>query len=189
MSEGPSKIRFLLLGGFFPILAFAVVEQFWGTLGGVLAGLVFGVGEVLFEMRKTGKVQGITLVSSGLVVFLGALSLWENDGLFFKLQPTVVLLLFGGTFVLTGLLRRPLLVALAKKQNRTLSPFLMQRFRKMNSRMGFLLIGIGVLNAWAAVKLSTSSRALLKTVGVPMIFGLYLLGELLSIRWSRPPNT
>ena len=39
-----SPLRALLLGGLLPVIAFTVIEEVYGTLWGLIAGMVFGVG-------------------------------------------------------------------------------------------------------------------------------------------------
>lgn len=48
----------------------------------------------LIQWRKTGRVSPMQLLTLGLVVGLGALTVWLNDPTFFKMKPTFVYLLF-----------------------------------------------------------------------------------------------
>jgi intracellular septation protein len=117
MSPRKNAVRLFLLGGALPIVVFAVVEQIYGTLGGVIAGLVFGGGEIAWELLKSKRVQGITLLSNFLVLVLGLLSLWENDGIFFKMQPAIFMLVFAGVFLVSSMLGRPFLLEMTRQQN------------------------------------------------------------------------
>lgn len=187
MSQRKQAVRGLLLGGLLPILAFVVVEQIYGTVGGIIAGLVFGAGEIAWELKKTGKVQKITLFSNALIVVLGLLSLWEGDGIFFKLQPAIFMIVFAAIFFGSSLLGKHFLVAAARKQNPELAPVALERLRGLNTRLGFVFIGLAALSAHSALYWSTAAWATLKTVGFPVILGAYVLGEAAWIRLRKRP--
>ncbi len=189
MSARKSAVTSFLLGGLLPIVAFVVVEQIYGLKGGVIAGLVFCVGEIAWELRKSGKVQGITILSSALILILGALSLWEDDGIFFKLQPAIFMAVFAVVFFLSSLLGRPFLLELSRKQNPNLPLALSERLRGMNIRLGLLFVGLAGLSAYAAFYWSTAAWATLKAAGLPVIMVFYILLEMVWIRASgRPPS-
>lgn len=188
MTPKRAAFRNLLLGGVLPIAAFAIVEQLYGTLGGVIAGLTFGAAEIAWELWKHGKVQGVTLLSNALILVLGILSLWEGDGVFFKLQPAIFMFVFAGVFLGSSLLGRPFMVEAAKKQNPDLPPFLLERFRGVNLRVGFFFIVLAALSAWSALHWSTAAWATLKAVGLPALLAAYLAVEIALIRFSRPPR-
>ena len=188
MTPRKAALRNLLLGGILPIAAFALVEHFYGTVGGIIAGLAFGGAEVAWELWRHGKVHGITLLSNALVLVLGLLSLWEKDGTFFKMQPAIFLLVMAGVFLVSSLLGKPFLVEAAKKQNPNLPPFVLERFRGVNVRVGFFFIALAALSVWSALYWSTAAWAALKGIGMPVLLGVYLLVEVILIRISGPPR-
>lgn len=177
MSQRKAAARSFLLGGALPILAFVVVEQIYGTVGGIIAGLVFGAGEIAWELKSTGKVQRITLFSNALVLVLGLLSLWEGDGFFFKMQPAIFLLVFAAILIGSSFIGTPFLLATARKQNPNLPPVAEERIRGLNTRVGFLFLALAALSAYSAAYWSTAAWATLKTVGMPLILVAYILLE------------
>ncbi|MGZ3653062.1 MAG: inner membrane-spanning protein YciB [Bdellovibrionota bacterium] len=189
MNQRAAGIRNFLLGGLAPIVAFAVVEEIYGTIGGVIAGIVFGGGEILWEYRRFGKVQGITWLSNALVLVLGLLSIWENNGVFFKLQPAIFMVVFAGIFLGSSALNRPFLVETAKKQNPNIPPEILVRFKGVNTRLGFVFIALAVLCVYSAVYWSTAAWATLKGVGLPVLTSAYMLIEIVIIRFrNRRPG-
>ena len=183
MQSRSQVLRSLLLGGLLPVIAFTVAEQIYGIVGGLIAGVVFGVGEVIYELVRFRKVQGITIIGNLLVVGLGALSLLENDSSLFKLQPAILIFAFAGLLIGSSLLGKPFLVMLAKKQMPNAPEAAFQQMGAMNFRAGFCFIAIGLLSVEAAYHWSTAAWAALKGIGVPVIFGLYMLAEILIFRW------
>lgn len=188
MTPSQTAIRNFLLGGALPIAAFAIVEQVYGTMGGVIAGLVFGGAEMAWELWKLGRVQGITLLSNFLVIVLGLLSLWEDNGVFFKMQPAIFLLVFAVVFLGSALFGKHFMVEAAKKQNPGISPALLERFRGVTVRVGFFFVALAALSAWSALHWSTAAWATLKGVGLPALLGAYLVLEVVMIRLSGPPR-
>ena len=100
-----------------PVLAF-FVAYLWlkdriYTIGGtdydgfivVTAGFVpvFLISMTLL-WRITGHLSRMQAVTAVLIVVFGGLSVWFNDPRFFKMKPTIIYLLFGGTLGV-GLLR------------------------------------------------------------------------------------
>lgn len=56
-SKAKSQALALFFGGLLPVIAFTVIEEKYGTVAGLIAGIVFGLGEVLFETIKYKKVR------------------------------------------------------------------------------------------------------------------------------------
>lgn len=185
-----NAIRTLLLGGVLPVAAFAIVEELWGAKAGLVAGMAFGVGEILWEWRTQKKVQTITWVGNVLLLVLGGVSIVSDEGYWFKLQPALLegamaLALFG-----SQILGKPLLLAMAKKQMpmhalpEAARPVFESRLRGMNARMGVFFAIHTVLAVWSALTWSTASWALLKGVGFTVSMVVYVAAEVLWARFS-----
>lgn len=188
MSPAPSKkgaALSFLVGGLLPVVAFTVVEQFYGPIGGAIAGIVFGAGEICWELWRNGRVQKITWLSNLLVLVFGVLSLWESDGTFFKLQPAALLLIFAALLFGSSFLKRPFLTALAKKQNPTLPPEAEALLTRMNFRLGFVFLILTAISVYAAFYWSTVAWATLKGVGLPVLLAIYMAGEFIWLRIQR----
>jgi intracellular septation protein len=169
-------------GGLLPVIAFTVIEEKWGTVAGLIAGMVFGVGEIMYEMIKHRKVSLITWIGNGLLLGLGAISLISDDGIWFKLQPA--LFEYGFFIFLVGswLFNKPFLVLMMEKQNPTAPEFLKQRMKGMTFRLGLFFLAHGLLATWAAFKWSTESWALLKGVGLTVSMVVYMVLEVIVAR-------
>jgi intracellular septation protein len=175
----PNGVQAFLLGGLLPVVAFTVIEGVYGTAAGLVAGMVFGAGEMLYEYWSRRKIQGITIASNMLVVGLGGLSLIENNGVFFKLQPAILTFAFAGFLLGSGLMKRPLLLALARKQRGDLPPAAEALLTALNWRLGLCMIAIGLVGVYAAFYWSTVAWASFKALGAPVLLGLYMAIEFL----------
>lgn len=172
----------VVFGGLLPVIAFTVIEETYGTWWGLIAGLAFGVGEILFEYFREGRVRSFTWFGNGLLLVLGAVSLLTDDGLWFKLQPALVegaiaLGLWG--FLLIG--RDPLrwlIESQGQKVPEPLGPFL----KGLCFRVGVFFAAQAALAVYAALLWSTEAWAVLKGIGLMASFVLYMAIEVLVLR-------
>ncbi|MGZ3773122.1 MAG: inner membrane-spanning protein YciB [Pseudobdellovibrionaceae bacterium] len=170
--------------GLLPVIAFTLIEEYYGVIAGLIAGMVFGVGEVCWELFKYKKVQKMTLFGNGLLVVLGGISLISSEGIWFKLQPAIMEAVFA--FILWGsvILGKPLISYLAEKQGQQLPDVVKARMKGITFRSGLFFAVQAGLAAWAAFSWSTTNWALLKGIGLTVSFILYLLVEGLLLRKS-----
>jgi intracellular septation protein len=181
LPPGKTQALAFFFGGLLPVIAFTVIEEKWGTIAGLVAGMVFGLGEIIYELIKHKKVSLITWIGNGLLLGLGAISLISEDGIWFKLQPA--LFEYGFFVFLAGswLLKKPFLVLMLEKQNPT-APDLKQRMSGMTFRLGLFFLAHGLLATWAAFYWSTESWALLKGVGLTVSMIVYMALEIVVAR-------
>lgn len=185
MSQPKRPMLTFLVGGLLPVVAFTVVEQFYGPIGGAIAGIAFGLGEIAWELWSAGKVQNITWLSNFLVLVFGLAALWENNGTFFKLQPAALLLVFALILFGSSALKKPFLTELARKQNPGLPPEAEAILNGMNFRLGFVFLFLTALSVHAAFYWSTMAWATLKGVGLPVLLGIYMVAEFVWLRLRR----
>lgn len=187
-------MRSLLLGGLLPVLIFALIEDHFGTLWGLVAGMVFGVGEILWEWKTRGKVDPMTWGGNGLLLVLGVISLVTQEGVWFKLQPAVIEV--GMTAALWGSVAfgKPLCQSLAQKQGGLpadlktglkpgVGPVLERAFRGMTLRLGLFFAVHAALAVWAALFWSTAAWVALKGIGLTVSLLVYLVVESLVLRY------
>lgn len=186
MRNPRAQARSLLVAGLLPALVFTIIEEIGGTAAGLVAGMVFGVGEILYEWRTRGRVDAITWGGNGLLLGLGGVSLLTQEGVFFKLQPSILEGAMALFLAGSCLLGRPFLWAMLQRQS--LAPALpAERLRPavtgMTWRMAaFLGLHAGV-SAWAAFHWSTAAWAALKGVGFTVGFLVYGVAEGLVLRY------
>jgi len=183
-----NSMRSLLLGGIIPVIVFTIIEEKYGTYWGLIAGMVFGVGEILYEKVKLQKVDTITWVGNGLLLGMGAISLFTNEGVWFKLQPAIIELFMAVLLMGSTLMGKPFLLMMAKKQN-TLSqmpehlrPIMEKKFSGLNFRIGFFFLAHAILATWAALYWSTKAWALLKGIGLTVSLIGYMGIEIFLMR-------
>ncbi|MBC7743371.1 MAG: septation protein IspZ [Bdellovibrionaceae bacterium] len=189
-SKPTPKGQFLALffGGLLPVIAFTVIEEKYGIVAGLIAGMAFGFGEIVYELIRYRKVSTMTWVGNGMLLVLGAVSLISNEGIWFKLQPA--LFEFGFFIFLLGswFLKKPFLVLMIEKQNPDAPDFLKRNLSGMTLRLSFFFFAHAALATWAAYAWSTGAWALLKGVGLTVSMIVYMVLEVLYARKRIPRN-
>ncbi|HVK61252.1 MAG TPA: septation protein IspZ [Bdellovibrionales bacterium] len=185
-SNRRSTALILFFGGILPVIAFTIVEEYYGIMWGTVAGMVFGIGEVLFEKFKNGRVAGITWFSNAMILVLGGVSLIANDGVWFKMQPAILLYVFGFAVVGSSFMNKPVMLEMTLKQNPNLPEHAVSYVKGLNTRLGLALVAMGALSTWAALAWSTEAWAFLKSIGVMIILAAYFGGEIAFRKWIKP---
>lgn len=183
-SNSKKSAAALFFGGLLPVIAFTLIEDKYGTWYGLVAGMVFGCGEILWELIKYKKVSGLTWFGNGMLLSLGAISLISSEGIWFKLQPAIMegifaLLLWGSIII-----KKPLIVFLAEKQGQTFPEPIKNKMTGVTFRTGIFMATHASLATWAAFKWTSTEWALLKGIGLTVSFIVYLVGEAFYLRWS-----
>ncbi len=183
-SKPTPKAQFLSLffGGLLPVIAFTVIEEKYGVMSGLIAGMIFGFAEICYELFKYKKVSTLTWVGNGMLLILGGVSLISSDGIWFKLQPAIFE--FGFFVFLLGswFMRKPFLVMVIEKQNPNAHEFLKASLSGMTFRMSFFFLAHAILATWAALYWTTESWAILKGIGLTLSMIVYMVIEIV---WAR----
>lgn len=178
----------LLFAGLIPIVAFTLIEEYYGTIAGLIAGMFFGGGEILYELIKYKKVSAMTWIGNALLLTLGGISLISSDGIWFKLQPALMEIFFALLLFISWIIKKPFLVSMIEmqnvKMNRTIPDFLKKQFSGVTLRMSFFFFIQSIIATYAAFFWSTTAWAWLKGAGVTVSMIIYLIGELLWIRYK-----
>lgn len=179
--------------GLFPVIVFWFFEEKFGTLWGLVAAIVWAVGECIYEYLKTKTVDKLTLMSTGLVVVLGGVSLLFDQSLFFKFSPVITELIFAIIIFWQSRQEEGFLMQMAKKSNPKAfshnDPQIQAAQRQMFKRMSvslclFLIVHSLVLGA-VAVKGTTGQWAFLKGIGFYVLFGVWFAFEFLWVRFRK----
>lgn len=181
-------LRALLLGGIIPVVVFTIIEEKYGTYWGLVAGMAFGVGEICYEKWTQKKVDTITWIGNGLLLGMGAISLFTSEGIWFKLQPALIELFMAGLLMISTLVGRPFLLMMAKRQGtftqtpEPLRPLIEKKFSGLNFRIGVFFLAHAILATWAALYWSTRAWAILKGVGLTASLIVYMGIEVVLLR-------
>jgi intracellular septation protein len=183
-SKPKSQAISLIFGGLLPVIAFTVIEDQYGPVWGTITGMAFGLGEIIFEKWKYKKVSQITWIGNILILGLGIISIFSQDGIWFKLQPALLETFFAILLVGSVIVKKPFLLMMAEKQGTALNDVVKPLMSGMTFRLGLFFLLQSILATWAAFRWTTAQWAFLKGIGLFIFFGIYLGFEFLFIRWT-----
>lgn len=197
-NQRSKQLKFTLLSGLLPVVLFTVIEEYYGVIWGLVAGMVFGLGEILWEWRTQRKVSPIVWGGNAILLSLGGISLVTQNGIWFKLQPALIELAM--VFLLWGslVMKKPLLLIFVQKQESMLphlfnsgsktALLLRSSLEGMTFRLGLFFAIHTFLAVWATFYWSTVAWATLKGIGLTVSLILYWVVESLVLRYRVLSN-
>jgi intracellular septation protein len=166
-----------LLFDFFPLIAFFVAYKVAGIFvatGVIIAAVLI---QVALQWILHRKVSSMALISAGLVLVFGGLTLWIHDEAFIKWKVTVVNWLFAAGFLITQFVGEKPMIQRILDASVTLERPLWLRLNSIWA--GFFLL-LGAINLYVMFNFSTDVWAKFKVFGV---LGLTLVFALLQGLW------
>lgn len=88
-----------LLYDFFPIILFYAAYKFYGIFAATAVAMAASVIQVGGNWIVKRQVEKMHLISMGLIIVMGGLTLWLKDKAFFMWKPTIINWLFAVVFV------------------------------------------------------------------------------------------
>ncbi|MFZ3230639.1 MAG: septation protein IspZ [Pseudobdellovibrio sp.] len=181
-STPKSQALALFFGGLLPVIAFTVIEEKYGTFAGLITGMIFGAGEIAYELIKNKKVSTITWIGNSMLLGLGVISLLSSEGIWFKLQPAILEFGFFIFLLASWFMKKPFMKMMIEKQNPMAPEFLKQRMGGMTFRLSFFFLAHAILATWAAFKWTSEQWVFLKGVGLTVSMIIYMFIE---VFWAR----
>ncbi len=128
--------------------------------------------------RLTGKLARMQIATLILVVVFGGLTIWFNDERFFKMKPTMIYLLFGGTLGF-GLLRGQSYLQYMMDE---VMPLKHEGWMILTRRITAFFFGLAILNEVIWRTMSTDAWVSFKTFGLTAAVFLFFMtqGKLLT---------
>ncbi len=121
----------------------------------------------------TGKLSKMQLMTAVLVVVFGGMSIWFNDDRFFKMKPTIIYLLFGGTLGI-GLLRGKSYLRAVMEE---MMPLADEGWMKLTRRMTLFFLALALTNELVWRLMSTDAWVNFKTFGLTAAVFVFFLAQ------------
>jgi len=152
-----------LLFDFLPILAFFVALKLSDVYVATGVAVAATIAAAIYQRMTKGKVEPMTLISCGLMVFFGGLTIALHDEVFVKWKPTVLQLLLAIVFIVSRFVGdRPIAQRLLGKA------FEAERkvWLRVNDGLTVFFVLMAGLNIWVAYNFSTDTWATFKLFGL-----------------------
>ncbi len=172
--------QFFLIS-FLPAIAYWYLEARYPLKVALAGGFILALLEIILEKIFTKHVHALSKFNFFLIIFLGAISFGEEDGMWFKLQPCFTGLGIGG-YLLARLykgksLMNEMMASMGKE-----FPF-EGVMEKIEVHMGIFFISYGLFMAGIAHLGSTGSWLFFKTAGFYLATFLFLGVEFIYMRF------
>jgi intracellular septation protein len=123
--------------------------------------------------KLTGHLSKMQIVTAVLVTVFGGLSVWLNDDRFFKMKPTLIYLLFGGTLGI-GLLRGQSWLRHVMEE---LVPLDHEGWMKLTRRLCLFFLALAVANEVIWRTQSTEIWVYFKTFGLTAALFVFFFAQ------------
>ncbi|MDM7915567.1 MAG: NUDIX domain-containing protein [Candidatus Eisenbacteria bacterium] len=167
------------LPGLLPLVVFILADEIWGTRVSLLVAVAFGIGQLAFLGLRERRLDRFTLLDTGLIAVLGAVSYLLGNDVFFKLKPGMIGIILCAILGLSAFSRWDIMGTMAQRfaQGMPLQGSQAAQFRRRVRILFFLFAAHTALVFYAAFFLSKEVWAFLSTVVFYAIFLGYFLFE------------
>lgn len=148
---------------FLPVVAFFVALKFTDIYIATGVAVVATLGVAAYQRVKKGRIEPMTLVSCGLMVVFGGLTIALHDEVFVKWKPTVLELLLAIVFLVSRFVgEKPIAQRMLQKA------FEAERrvWLRVNDGLTLFFVLLAGLNLWVAYNFSTDTWATFKLFGL-----------------------
>lgn len=166
-----------LLFDFFPVIAFFVAYKLTDIYVATGVIIVAVILQTAIQWVRFRKVSSMALISGGLVLVFGGLTLFIHDEAFIKWKVTIVNWLFSAGFIATMFFGERTLIERMLGDNVQLERAL---WRKLNIAWATFFFVLGAINLYVAFTFSTDVWVNFKLFGV---LGITLIFALLQGLW------
>ena len=102
------------LSEFGPLIAFFIAYKYGDIQSAALYMLIASIASITICYLIEKKVQTFSLVSSGILLISASFTLISGNAVFIKIKPTILYIIFGGSFLISAIKNRPLMKYLLK---------------------------------------------------------------------------
>lgn len=189
-NNSPKKSNNFFLISFLPAILYWYLETKYPVKIALMGGIALSIAEILFERIFTGHVHQLSKFNFFLVVFLGGFSLMEENGIWFKLQPTfslwaVAVYMYVKLRSGSGFFKE---MMMEMRPDGKMPPDHIILSMERNMVVLFFCYGLfmGILAIW----FHTSVWAFMKTAGLFIVMGIFMVIQTILNRRSmrNPPQ-
>jgi len=169
-----------LLPGFIPLFVFIAADEIWGTKTGLFVAVGVGVLEMVWVGLKEKKFDKFILFDTLLLVILGAVSIWLENDLFFKLKPGLIELILVAVLAVSAFSKINLVGLMGKRylKGAEFNESQIAQMHKSLKSLFYIFAAHTVLVFYATFFMSKGAWAFISGGLFYIIFGIYFLYEL-----------
>lgn len=173
-----------LLSNFGPLLAFYIGNHFWGIRAGVIATVVWTVGEITFNWIYQRKTSTFFKFSASIAIVFGLIDVYLQQSVFFKYEGALSNVMVGLFFASSLFGEKSIIQEFAEAQGRvsgTLSPDAQYYFKFLTVVWTVYQFAKAAFYAWVAAHYTLEEglvfRALVGNVTFYALLGISIFGS------------
>lgn len=163
-----------MLADLFPVILFFVAYQLADIYVATMVAIAAAAAQVAWYKIRKGKVENIQLITLGLLVVFGGLTLALRDPTFIKWKPTVVNWLFAAAFLFSQLFMQRNLLQRMMDHAVTMPDF---AWLRLNLAWILFFFASGVLNLYVAYNFSEEIWVNFKLFGFLGLTLVFLIAQ------------
>lgn len=167
---------------FIPAVAYWLLETYSTLEIALIGGVILGILEMGFEKYFTGHIHTLSKLNVSLIVGLGGIALIAQEGIWFKLQPTLTGLAVASFLLFKKFKKQSLMIQMLTDFKQPL-PLPAEAYHKIEWHMCLFLILFAAFMARVAIAEPTATWLFWKTAGFYIVFGVFMVLEMLYLRW------
>lgn len=160
-----------LLFDFFPILLFFIAYKIFDIYAATAVAMLAAIAQVVYQKIKFNTFEQIHLISLGLILILGSMTLFLHNPWFIKLKPTCIYWLFSLVFLFSSFTKKTIAQKLMEN-NISLGKNIWLR---LNLAWTFFFLIMGIANLYVAFNFNTNIWVNFKLFGGAGLTLLFIL--------------
>jgi intracellular septation protein len=155
-----------LLADFFPVILFFVAYKLQGIYVATAVAIAASFLQVGYGWWRSHRVENMHLVTLGILVVFGGLTILLQDRTFIMWKPSVINWLFGIAFIASQFIgEKPLVERMLANNLKVPSRI----WRKLNGAWGIFFLSLGFLNLYIANDFFIAEQQLMQVTGLQEI--------------------
>ena len=177
---GRTELLKKLLPGFIPLFVFILADEIWGTKIGLFVAVGVGVAEMLWVGFKEKRFDKFILFDTLLLVVLGAVSIFLDNDIFFKLKPGLIELILVAVLAVSAFSSVNIIGLLGQRylKDTQFNEAQMLQMRKSLKNLFFIFAAHTLLVFYSTFFMSKTAWAFISGGLFYILFGVYFLIEL-----------
>lgn len=160
-----------LLYEIIPVFLFFIAFKFYDIYVATIVGIVTTLAQVVLTRVVAKKWDKKQLITLGVFLFFGGMTLYFHNPIFVKWKPTIIFWIFSIVILSTHFFtHRPLMQRLMENALQDTACVPLKAWKKINLTWGFFFIILGSINLYVAYHFSNDVWVNFKFYGVTSAF-------------------
>lgn len=169
-----------LLPGFIPLFVFIIADEIWGTKIGLFVAVGVGIAEMLWVGINEKRFDKFILFDTLLLVVLGAVSIFLDNDIFFKLKPGLIELILVAVLAVSAFSKVNIIGLMGQRylKDAQFNEAQMAQMRKSLKYLFYIFTAHTLLVFYSTFFMSKAAWAFISGGLFYILFGVYFLIEL-----------